>query len=79
MARHLSRLKWEKWFEKFKEFKKREARSLFWLEYFEFRKSETVSQQYNSKIHFWKRLKLYNLGMNLDSKSGKFPKKRSFI
>ncbi|WP_436358652.1 hypothetical protein ACR34G_03805 [Mycoplasma sp. 480] len=77
MSKQLKSEEWKYWIERYLDnCEKIRNLDLFWTEYFHFRKTKPT---YFKKMFFKEKVKLYNLGMNLESKTGKSPKKNKGV
>ncbi|WP_436358890.1 hypothetical protein ACR34G_00825 [Mycoplasma sp. 480] len=77
MSKQLKPEEWKYWIKKYlANCEKMRNLDLFWTEYFHFRKTEPTNFK---KMFFKEKVKLYNLGMNLESQTGKSPKKNKGV
>ncbi|WP_436358472.1 IS3 family transposase [Mycoplasma sp. 480] len=77
MSKQLKPEEWKYWIKKYlANCEKMRNLDLFWTQYFHFRKTEPTNFK---KMFFKEKVKLYNLGMNLESQTGKSPKKNKGV
>ncbi|WP_435130404.1 hypothetical protein ACR82Z_01825 [Mycoplasma sp. 6243] len=73
MAKHLTHEQWKFWIEKYQSCKSKIEVNIFWIEFCKIRNTKLTKEVIKN---FKNKIKMYNLNMNLCSKTGKSLKKK---